>query len=110
MAAKIHGRLGAQDLAATTMTAVYAAPASRKATCSVSICNRNGSAVAVRLAYIDGAVGALANEDYLEFGTQIAANGVLERTGIPVSAGHTLAAYASNTGVSVVIVGIEEDA
>lgn len=110
MAAMIHGRLGAQDLAATTNTAVYTVPSSRKATVTISVCNRNSSAVTVRLAHIDGAIGAIANEDYIEYGTSIPANGTLERSGITLAASATIGAYASTTGVSAVVYGIEEDA
>lgn len=109
MAAKIHGRLGAQDLPATTLTSVYSVPASRKATCTLSICNRNATAVTARVAHIDGAVGAVADADYIEYGVSIAPNGVLERTGITLTATHTLAVYVSGTGVSAVAHGVEED-
>ena len=109
MAAKTHGRLGAADLAATTNTSVYSVPAARKATCSVNVCNRNATSITFRLAHIDGAVGTIANEDYLEYGTTIPANGTYERTGITMTATHTLMAYASGTGASAVVTGVEED-
>lgn len=109
MPAQIHGRLGASDLAATTNTSTYSVPASRKATVAVAFCNRNATAVTVRLAHVDGAIGVVANEDYLEFDSTIPANGVLERTGITMTATHTLLTRASGTGVSVVVSGIEED-
>lgn len=109
MTAKIHGRLGAADLAATTNTGVYSVPASRKATVSVSICNRTASDVTVRLAHIDGAVGAIASEDYLEYGSTVPANGVIERTGIAMAASATIMGYASATGLSIVVAGVEED-
>lgn len=111
MAAKIHGRLAAADLAATTNTTVYAVPSARKATVNVSICNRTTGSLSVRLAHIDAAtVGSVANEDYMEYDTIVPANQVLERTGITMTAGHCLGAYASGTGLSVVVHGIEEDA
>lgn len=109
MAAKIHGRLGANDLAATTNTGVYTVPSGRKATVNLTICNRNATAVTVRVAHIDGAVGAVANEDYIEYGLTVPANGTLDRTGIPMSATHTLMVYSSSTSVSAVISGVEED-
>ena len=110
MAAPIHGRLAAVDVAATTNTTLYSVPAARKATCTVNLCNRTSSAVTVRIAHIDGAIGAVADADYIEFGTSIPANGVLERTGITMAATHTLMVYASGTGISAVVHGIEEDA
>lgn len=110
MTAAIHGRLGALDLAATTLTGAYVVPALRKATVCVSLCNRTSSSITVRLALIAGAVGSVALSDYLEFGAVIAPGGVLERTGITMAAAQTLAAYALATGISVVVWGIEEDA
>lgn len=109
MAAKIHGRLGAVSLAATTNTGVYTVPSGRKATSTVSLCNRSASAITVRLALIDGAIGAVADEDYLEYGAVIPAGGVLERSGITLTATHTLGVYASATGISAVAYGVEED-
>ena len=93
MTAKIHGRLGAVDLAATTNTTAYTVPASRKATCGINICNRNASSITFRLAHIDGALGS----------------GTYERTGITMTATHTLMVYASGTGASAVVTGVEED-
>lgn len=110
MAAMIHGRLGASDLAATTNTSTYSVPASRKATVTVSFCNRNATSVTVRLAHVDGAIGVVASDDYLEYDATVPANGVLERSGITMAATHTLLTRASGTGVSAVVSGIEEDA
>ncbi len=110
MAAKTHGRLGAQALAANTDTSVYSPGAGRKATCSVSICNRSSTDTTIRLAHIDGALGALATEDYLEYETPLPGGAVIERNGITVAAGHTIAARAAAATVSVVVWGVEEDA
>src|SRR3989304_1364045 len=104
------GRLGAIDLPATTDTLLYEVPASTIATVNINVCNRTGSAVVLRLAHINGAIGTVANEDYIEYGISIAANGVLERTGIVMAAGHTLMAYADNTGLSIQAWGWEEAA
>jgi hypothetical protein len=45
--------------------------------------------------------------DYLEYGTQILANGVLERSGIVLEAARNIVVYSSATDVSVVVTGIE---
>jgi len=102
------GRLGAVDLAATTNTLVYTVPASKIATVNISIANRNASAIVIRLAHLNGAIGTLANEDYIEYGVTIAANGVLERTGIVMAATHTIVAYSDTANVSVQAWGWEE--
>jgi hypothetical protein len=110
MAAKIHGRLGAAALAATTDTALYVVPAARKATCTLNLCNRTASSVTVRVALIDGALGALATEDYIEYDTTLPPGGTLERTGITLAATHTLMVRASAASVSAVVWGVEEEA
>lgn len=110
MPSKTHGRLGAQALAATTLTAVYTAPAGRKATLTLNLCNRGATDTSFRVAMIDGAVGAIANEDYMAYDSPLIAAGqyVLER--VTVTAGHTIAVYAGNANVSAVAFGVEEEA
>lgn len=104
------GRLGASDLSATTNTGVYTAPTLTLAVVNVSVCNRNSTPITIRLAHIDGAIGAIANEDYIEYDFSIPGNGVLERTGIIMESGATLGAYSDTANVSVVIWGYEEPA
>jgi len=99
------GILGTSDLAATTNTSVYTVPASTFSVVTVSMCNRSGSTVSVRLAA--AASGSPGNAEYLEYGTQILANGVLERSGIVLDAGKRIVAYSSATDVNVVVYGIE---
>jgi hypothetical protein len=45
--------------------------------------------------------------EYLEYGTQILANGVLERSGIVLQAARNIVIYSSAVDVSVVVTGIE---
>ena len=55
-----------------TNIGLYTVPgATYPAATIVKICNRNNAVIAVRLAHIDGALGALANEDYLVYDTQL---------------------------------------
>lgn len=99
------GRLGIQDLAATTNTTLYTCPAGFFAVASVNICNRNATPVTIRLALTSN--GTVTDNAYLEFGATIPANGVLERTGIVVDAGKLLVVYSSATNVTAVAYGIE---
>ena len=105
------GRLGIADLAATTYTNVYICPASTFTVASISICNRNATAVTVRLALTTtSAAGNTAPADnaFLEYGVTVPANSVLERTGLVIDATNKyLVAYSSNTGVTAVAYGIE---
>lgn len=110
MAAKIHGSLGTPaDLAATTNTAPYVVPAGRKATVVVTFCNRTAADIAVRLAHIPGAIGTLANGHYKAYDTPVPAHGFLA-VSMPMAASATCMGYASATGISMSVDGVEEDA
>lgn len=100
------GRLGAVDLAATTNTTVYTVPASKTASFSVNICNRNTSSVTVRLAL--SATGTPGVTEWIEYDAVIPGNGVLERTGLMLDTGKLVVAYSSTANVSVVAYGVEE--
>jgi hypothetical protein len=101
------GRLNGVDITTTAATSVYTCPASTFSVVSVSICNRSATAVTVRLALTT--TGATpATTDYLEYDSSLSANGVLERTGIVMSAANQLVVTAGTGNVvSVVVVGIE---
>lgn len=99
------GRLGTADLAATTLTTLYTCPATTFTVASVSICNRTASPITVRLAVASAATPT--NAEYIEYDTTIAANQVLERTGIVMDAGKLIVVRSSATGVSAVAYGIE---
>ena len=101
------GRLNGVDLTTTNATSVYTCPTSTFSVVSVSICNRTASAVTVRLA-LTSTGSTPATTDYLEFDSSLSANGVLERTGIVMSAGNQLVVTAgTGNAVSVIVVGIE---
>lgn len=100
------GRLGAANLAATTNTTVYTVPDATLASISINVCNRDFSAVMIRLAL--AASGTPADSEWIEYGSALPAGGVLERTGIVLDAGKKVVAYSSAASVSVVVIGIEE--
>ena len=100
------GRLGKADLAATTNTTIYTAPAGLVSTLNVCICNRNSTAITVRLAI--AAAASPANSEWIEYDVAVPANGVLERGGLVMSPGELLVAYSSASGVSVRAHGLEE--
>lgn len=99
------GRLGVSDVLAITNTTVYTVPVDTFTVASLSIANRNASAITVRLA-LAAADTPIASE-YLEYGTVIPGNGVFERTGIVMDAGKKLVVYSSLASVSAVAYGIE---
>jgi len=99
------GRLGIADLAATTLTTLYTCPATTFTVASVNICNRTAAPITVRLAV--ASLATPTNAEYIEYDTTIAANQVLERTGIVIDAGKLIVVRSSATGVSAVAYGIE---
>ena len=99
------GRLGVADLSATTNTTIYTVPASVFSVVNVNLCNRTAASITVRIAV--AASASPANSEYIEYGTTIPANGVLERTGIVMSTTNQLVVYASAVGISATIFGVE---
>jgi hypothetical protein len=109
------GRLGTPaNLTAATNTTLYT-NATTYAVCTVNILNRNTTALTIRLGLTStgtsggftGGGGTPGLAEWLEFDTVIPANGVLERTGLVVGATQNLVAYASATGVTAMVYGIE---
>lgn len=100
------GTLGQSSLSATTNTTVYTVPTGKVGTFSVNICNRNAATIVVRLAV--AATGTPGTAEYLEYGTTIQPNGVLERTGIVATAAKNVVVYSNTTNVSVNVYGYEE--
>lgn len=99
------GTLANIDIAAATYTNLYQCPANTFAVVTVSVCNRGSSASLIRLTAGDTFPPTLT--DYIEYDTSLAAKGVLERTGIVLSAGQYISGRSSNADVSIVIYGIE---
>ena len=102
------GYLGKTKLAASTNTAVYSVPAGKFTTANVAMCNIGDASAKIRLAIVDGAAADLADEDYIEYGVDIPAGGVLERTGLTLSAGETVIAWADKNTIVVRVHGYEE--
>ena len=108
------GRLGAVEPAATTDTSLYIPPASTAASCLVKAINRSASTRTIRIAIVDGAVGDIADEDYILYELSLAANGdtslkdKYEETGIVLSSSDRIVVRASGIDVSFVCMGVEE--
>ena len=101
------GKLGTAALAAAVTTDLYTVPMAAVATVNLNLCNRTAAAIAVRVAVRSG---ALAEDHYIEYDAKVPANGVLERTGIVMSAGEVLTVRAAAAGISVRAHGFEEAA
>ncbi len=102
-------RLGASAPSATTDTSLYQVPTGKQATVGVSVCNRS-TAGTFRLALVDGAIGSVANEDYVEYDAPLGANESLHLGPFPVNAGTSFLVRASTANFSFVAVGFEGDA
>lgn len=99
------GILGSADLAAATLTTVYQVPVDTFAVISVNICNRGASSANIRIAVAASATPG--NAEYIEYDSQVTANGVLERTGIVVQAGKYIVVRSSAINVTAMVYGIE---
>lgn len=102
------GRLGTADLSATTNTTLYTVPSSTFSVVTVNLVNRNSTATTVRIAIAGSATPTGA--EWIEYGVSLAANAVLERTGLVLDAGKNIVVYSTTTGVSAVAYGIETPA
>ena len=99
------GKLGANDLSATTNTTVYTCPADTYAVVAINICNRGANATAVRIAVADSDTPGAA--EYIEYDSEIFSKNVLECTGLVLAATQRLVVYSTQASVSAVVVGIE---
>jgi hypothetical protein len=101
-----NGVLANAALAATTYTSIYGPPTNTFSVVTVSIVNKNATAIQVRLAIaVNPAIPAPGN--YIEYNAEILPGGVLERTGIVIQNGRTIYAYSTQTNTDVVVYGIE---
>lgn len=97
--------LGKADLSATTNTSVYTVGSGKEALVNVNVCNRNATAVTIRLANADGATPS--NDEYIEYDYSLAANESFQRTGLHMQTAQIIVAYGSATNISVVVDGLE---
>lgn len=102
------GKLGTADIALATNISLYTVPASTLVCLNISLVNRTAAAINVRIAIATTASPTSA--EYIEYDFPLAANNVIERTGITCTAGEQVVVYCSAVGVSARVYGIEEAA
>lgn len=101
-----NGVLASVAVPATTYTSIYGPPVNTFSVVTVSISNKNGTAIQVRLALaVDPAIPA--NGNYIEYNAEILPGGVLERGGVVLQHGRTIYAYSTQANTDVVVYGIE---
>lgn len=102
-----NGILGSQDLSAVTYTSVYTVPADTFSVVSISFCNKNATPITIRLAMAKPDEALPQADDYVEYETEILANGVLERTGLVLEADRKVFARSSAANTVCLVSGIE---
>lgn len=99
------GRLGVQDLTASTDTTVYTVPVGTYAVANVSITNRNATSISMKLAMATAATPTA--DEWIEWNTVIIPNGVFERTGLVMQGGLNIVANVNSNDVGITVYGIE---
>jgi len=103
----MSGLLGKQALETFSAKTVYTVPSGKVATVNLNLCNFTDTARKVYVAIYTGSTYDTA--DWLEHGTLIPAHGVLERTGLVLSAGEKLRAWDDGAGIAARAYGFEEE-
>jgi hypothetical protein len=101
------GRLGNGRLTATTWTNGYDVPTGKIASFSIFMVNMSGATALVSIA-VSNSTSSPANSEYVEYLTEIAPGGILERTGFVASDYEYVLLYASAADVQYRIQGYEE--
>lgn len=99
------GLLGQADLNAMTNTTVYTVPSSTFTMASINVCNRNSTPTKVRIALTESETPAVS--EFIEYDVILEPYGVLERTGVMLSASNSIVVRASTGNVSASAFGIE---
>lgn len=109
MASYAYKRLGATVVTADTDTALYTVPASTQTIMSnITVCNRGTSTRTFRVAHVDGAIGDVANDDYLAYDCNIDPNSsIVICSGISMGASETILVRANHADVNFVCSGVE---
>lgn len=94
-------------LAATTNTTLRTITAGKAASFSVTLCNRTASAVTVRLAHA-AATSTPTTAEWILYDYSLAANAMVQLTGLVAMAGKLVVAYASAASVAATVYGFEE--
>jgi len=104
------GLLASANLNTTIDTIVYTAPATVGTTviAKVFLCNRNASAISVRIGLGFSGETALDSTNAIEFDVSIPAFGVIERGNIIMGASQRVLARTATAGVSVAVCGVEQ--
>ena len=99
------GILGAANLPSGTPTILYTVPNETFSVITINVTNRNTNSVNIRIAISDSATPN--DADYIEYDTELLANGVIERSGVVVDAGKNIIVFSDSANVNAISYGIE---
>lgn len=100
------GRLGTANITTTTTnTLVYTVPANTFTLCTISVCNRGNTDCGIRIALSTSTNPT--DDEWIEYSVDVGGHGVLERTGVMLSATQKIVVWTSAPNVSVVVYGVE---
>jgi len=103
----MSGLLGKAALENWNAKTLYAVPSGKVATTNLNLCNFTDDPRKVYVAIYTGSAYDAA--DWLEHGTVIPPHGILERTGLVLSAGEKLRAWDDGDAIAARAHGFEED-
>lgn len=110
-----YERLGAEEIdgvtnAVATNISLYTVPASTETIVSaINVCNRSAVTGTIRIAHVDGAIGAVADEDYIIYDETIEPSGHLSiQLGISMAATHTLLVRSDVVDINFIAWGVEK--
>ena len=113
--ADTYKRLGAEEIdgvtnAIATDISLYVVPASTETIVSaINVCNRSANVGTIRIAHVDGAIGAVADEDYIIYDETIEPNGHLSiQLGISMQATHSLLVRSDIVDINFIAWGVEK--
>jgi hypothetical protein len=102
------GVMGKVDLGAGAYNNMISTPAANRfQAVTANFTNRTASIINIRLA-ISTSPGGPAAGEYIEYDYPLPAGGVLERTGLLITNGYYISAYAASAGVSSVVWGVDD--
>lgn len=95
----MNGLLGSYSLTGGITQSICVGDTTEGSTVTLNICNRNNKSITIRVSISD-TLNSPTTSEYIEYDVEIAAKGVLERTGIILGVGQYLTVYSSDNNVT----------
>ena len=101
----MNGLFGSYTVIKGVPQSIYIGNSSEGTVVTLNICNRNNKSTNIRVAVSD-TMHTPTTSEYIEYDVEIAAKGVLERTGIIVGLNQYLTVYSSDNNVTATYWGL----